>query len=301
MNETMLVVGASGRVGSAVLEAALARGAKVRALVRPGRPRPRGAEAAEGDLGDPVALRLAMEGVRGVFFITPHGPDEERHGLNVIAAAQASGVQRLVYSSAARFWSRWRPWDAVLAQLTCLLGPHYRAKVRVDAAVRRSGLDPVVLRPTNFFQNDELGLHRVLAGAFLQPFGQAHVNRVDVRDIAELAAKALWTQALPAGTYPVVGPRALTSAECVLAWNAAGVRVADAQLTPQQWAEAVRGEAPAEAIADFVKTFTLLRRFGYAPHARDLEATTRALGHPPRSYAQYCREAGRAAGSRRVA
>lgn len=104
------VVGATGQQGGAVARSLLDAGAKVRALVRdPGKPSAQalvsaGAELAIADLEDSRTLRTAFDGASRVFLMTTMGSDrgtagETADGIAVADAAQAAGVEHLVYSS----------------------------------------------------------------------------------------------------------------------------------------------------------------------------------------------------------
>lgn len=109
-SEVMLVFGATGRQGGAVLDALLRGGRSVRAFVRdPSAPGAvaldgAGAELVQGSLADPATIRGAMSGVHGVFSVLPSNlPEDEevRYGTDIAAAAAESGVAHLVYSSGA--------------------------------------------------------------------------------------------------------------------------------------------------------------------------------------------------------
>jgi uncharacterized protein YbjT (DUF2867 family) len=77
--KTVLVTGATGRLGPHVVGALLAKDVRVRALTRdPGRAAavlPRQADVVAGDLDDPQALRGALTGISDLVLLTPHGPD----------------------------------------------------------------------------------------------------------------------------------------------------------------------------------------------------------------------------------
>jgi len=106
---TILVTGATGAQGGATAHALLARGFKVRALVRqPDAPAARavresGAELVRGDMDDAASLTRAMQGVAGVFSVQvpdARGDDSERrHGFALVQAARAAGVEHFVHSS----------------------------------------------------------------------------------------------------------------------------------------------------------------------------------------------------------
>ncbi|MET0594449.1 MAG: NAD(P)H-binding protein, partial [Polyangiaceae bacterium] len=95
----VLVLGATGTVGSAVARATVLAGGDVRALVRSEASvakLPAGVTAMRGDLRDANALKSAMRGVQAVFYVSPHEPDEEALAASVIRACNDAKV-RLVF------------------------------------------------------------------------------------------------------------------------------------------------------------------------------------------------------------
>jgi dihydroflavonol-4-reductase len=113
-DDRVLVTGASGFVGSAVVAALLAQGSSVRALVRATSPLanlPRdGVEIVQGDLRDPAAMAAAMRDVRCLFHVAAdyrlwaRDPGEIMAAnvegtRNVMQAALQAGVARIVYTS----------------------------------------------------------------------------------------------------------------------------------------------------------------------------------------------------------
>jgi uncharacterized protein YbjT (DUF2867 family) len=292
-----LVVGAAGEVGAATTDALAARGERARVLVRASAPRHREVEIVEGDLSDRASLDRALVGVAGVSFVTPHHPDEERLGENLVAAATAAGVTRLVYSAAARPMSRIGVVDSLLVSVTGLLGPHYRAKLRVARRVRRSGLSPVVLLPSNFYQNDELGLDEILEGRYPHPLGGRPLNRVDVRDIGDAAARALLDPGVAAGAYPILGPENWTGASSAATWAEAlgrPITYAGDELDP--WRESMSARMPKAKADDFAKTYRLLQLMGYRPPRWAYARSESIVGHPARRYGDYVAERARDSG-----
>lgn len=77
----------------------------------------------------------------------------------------------------------------------------------------------MIFSPTNFHQNDELFMTDILAGRY--PLPMRRVNRVDVRDLAELCAQALLQPSYPAGEHTIAGPESLSGAECAHIWTEA--------------------------------------------------------------------------------
>jgi len=180
--ETVLVGGATGRQGSAVVDELLARGYRVRALTR--RPesrkadplRARGVEVVKGDYGDRESLDAAMRGVRKVFFYSGFSRDELREGLNVLAAAQAAGVAHLVYSS-----------GAAAEPGRGLPGP----KTDIELAIAASGIGYTVFRPVAFMENFRGQRERFIAEGITDsraPDRMLHF--IAVRDIGRFVGEA---------------------------------------------------------------------------------------------------------------
>ena len=141
----ILVTGAAGKTGQAVIRALVARGADVRALVhRPEQvPITAGLGAREtiaGDLRDRAALARAAQGARVIYHICPNvSPDEVTIGRAAIAAARAAGVQHFVYHS------------VLHPQVEAM--PHHWLKMRVEELLFQSGLAYTILQPAAYVQN----------------------------------------------------------------------------------------------------------------------------------------------------
>ena len=143
--ETILVGGATGRQGNAVVDELLARGYRVRGLTR--KPdgkkalalKSRGVEIVQGDYADMDSLRAAMDGIDRMFFYSGFSRNEVAEGQNVIAAAKAAGIQQLVYSS-----------GAAAAPENGLQGA---SKMQVEKTLVASGVPYTVIRPVAFLEN----------------------------------------------------------------------------------------------------------------------------------------------------
>lgn len=283
-NET-LVVGATGTVGGEVVRALLAAGAPVRALVRSAGRLPAGVREVRGDLRDDAAIARALGGVRSAFFVAPHEPDEEVLAERFAAACEASGT-RIVFVGVHLDGST-RFGRGLKRFFFGRMLPHYRPKFRLSERVRRAP-GTIVLMPTNFFQNDDLFREQILDGTFSQPFARA-VNRVDVRDIGDAAARALLEASLPGGAYPVVGPDSLDGVACAAAWSRAlGKPV---QFDGERFREVLDGKLAGKKRDDFLATYGLLHNIEIKTEAEDLARTTALLGRAPRSYADYVDDA----------
>jgi uncharacterized protein YbjT (DUF2867 family) len=139
--ETILVGGATGRQGAAVIDELLARGYKVRALTRKPEGKKalglqaKGVEVVQGDYADQVSLLAAMQGIERMFFYSGFSRNEVAEGNNVISSAREAGIRQLVYSS-----------GAAAAPENGIKGA---AKMQVELALVDSGVPYTVFRPVD--------------------------------------------------------------------------------------------------------------------------------------------------------
>jgi NADH dehydrogenase len=214
---TVLVTGGTGFVGPHVVHALRARGTPVRALVRNPARATRlaawGVELAAGDVTDPASLRPACEGVDAIVhlvaIIRGRPADFERvmaHGTrNVITAAQEAGARRFVLASALGLDARSK--DAV---------PYFAAKWEMERAVRESGLEHVIFRPSFVFGSDGGVLPTFVRLARFAPVtpiigpGTQQLQPIWVEDVAEYYALAVEERAAANRTFELGGPEAVT-------------------------------------------------------------------------------------------
>lgn len=134
---TVLITGGTGKLGSALRQALLQRGAAVRVLSRRERPPQESVETwATGDLRTGVGLTDALKAVTTVVHCATDGRTDVACTSRLVATAQAAGVQHLVYIS--------------IVGVDRHPLPYYRAKLRAEAVVESSGLPWTILRATQF-------------------------------------------------------------------------------------------------------------------------------------------------------
>ncbi len=214
---TVLVTGGTGFIGPHVVHALRARGIPVRALVRdPGRASRLGswgAELATGDVTDAASLKTACAGVDAVVHQVAiiKGSKQafetvmEQGTRNVVAAAQEAGVRRFILASALGLDERSK--DAV---------PYFAAKWQMEKAVRESGLEHVIFRPSFVFGSDGGVLPTFIRLARYAPVtpiigpGRQRLQPIWVEDLAEYYARALAEPAAANRTFDLGGPEAVS-------------------------------------------------------------------------------------------
>ena len=148
MNDQILVTGATGKQGNAVIRHLLKYGQKIKAMTRDpfkaDELEKLGVEAVIGDFLDRPSLDSAFKGIKRMFLVaTPYntGVDEEiAQGMAAVDAAKAAGVEYLVYSS--------------VGSANRQTGiPHFDSKWKIEEHIRELGIDYFILRPVFFMDN----------------------------------------------------------------------------------------------------------------------------------------------------
>ncbi|RKT87245.1 Uncharacterized conserved protein YbjT, contains NAD(P)-binding and DUF2867 domains [Saccharopolyspora antimicrobica] len=272
---TVLVTGATGTVGSALIPALRARGATVRAMIRDPEREIAGVENVVADLQDPASVTAALNGVDAAFLNSPSAPDAAALQIQFADLAREAGVHRLVLLSqyAARTDSpvRFLRWHA-----------------EVEAHVRELGLDHTVLRP-NLYLQALLGFAGTIAqGWFAAPIGDAAISAIDTRDIAESAAAVLTTAGHTGRTYTLTGPRAVTHAQIADALSTATGRTITFRDAPaDQFTAALTGILPPWQLDGLVEDYAHYAR----GEAADVNTSVADLtGHPARDITDFARD-----------
>jgi dihydroflavonol-4-reductase len=245
----ILVTGATGHIGNVLIRALLARGKKVRALVRPG-PLPvsltgLNVELVRGDVLERDSLRPAVHGIDLVYHLAARirllpGPDPETERVNLegtrnlLAVLPGSRVRRLIYASS--IYALRPPAGGGPLDESCPFDPGQargvydrskaQASLEVQAAVDR-GLEAVLVCPTAVigpydFQGSDAGrgiryhlrpgLNFYVAGAY---------DFVDVRDVADGFIRAA-EKGRPGAVYILGGERLSVRQVAQIVWEASG-------------------------------------------------------------------------------
>lgn len=280
----VLVLGGTGTVGSQVVRELLKRGADVSVLTRDVKKAlAAGVKPVAGDLLDPSTIRSAFAGYDAVFLLNAVSATECHEGLMAVNGCRLGGVKKVVYLSVQ---------DADKAPHL----PHFGAKLPIETAIRSSGIPFTILRPNNFYQNDAWYKDAMLGfDVYPQPFGDAGLSRVDVRDIAEAAAVALTTDAAKNETVNLAGPDVLTATGTAATWGGVlGRKIAYGGNDLDAWEKQSLAYMPAFMVFDFRLMYAFFQEKGLKATPADVARLTALLGHAPRRFDEFAAETARA-------
>jgi uncharacterized protein YbjT (DUF2867 family) len=282
----ILITGAAGKTGQAVIRALAAKQQAVRALVHRSEQvqmvKDLGArEALVGDMRQRATLDQALLGVRAVYHICPNvSSDEVTIGQIAITAAQTAGVEHFVYHS-------------VLHPQTEAM-PHHWLKLRVEEQLFESGLAYTILQPAAYMQNVLAHWDQIIEqGTYPVPYAaETRLGMVDLLDVAAAAATVLTGPGHQGATYELAGPDVLTQNETAailseqLGWP---VRVQVVFL--DAWERVARASGLGDyQVETLVAMFRYYEHYGFWGNAQVLGWL---LGRPPASFADFVQRAAR--------
>ncbi|MEL6187948.1 MAG: SDR family oxidoreductase [Myxococcota bacterium] len=276
----ILVTGATGTIGSQIVEPLIQAEATVRAAVR-SRSRAsaleaQGAEIVEYDIEQGQGVEEAFAGVDRAFLLTPFVPDFSALTIRALEAARKAGVSHVVKLSAA---------GADPASPSWLPRNHGLG----DVAVAESGLSYTILRPTFFqdniitFSADSLRSEGVFYGASA---GQS-VAYVSSRDVGAVAAQALLHPHKHAEkTYDLTGGEGVTGlALAALLTETLGRPVSFRDISSDEYGASLRAAGTPEPFVEALLGLEYVKAQGWAaavsPHVSE------ALGRAPETYAAF--------------
>ena len=197
----ILVTGATGNIGSALLRELQACGAgPIRGLTRDAARAgfPDGVEAAEGDFAEAASLEPALEGVRALFLVSRLGPDAD-----ILDAARRAGVEHVVLVS------------SITVQTHPHLGPAAE-NLAVERLLQDSGMAWTILRPTQFASNALMWAASIRERDTVRmPFADTGLPTIHPADIAAVARVALTEPGHRGRTYALTGPERVTARQQV--------------------------------------------------------------------------------------
>lgn len=270
----ILVTGATGNVGSEIARQLIANAIPFRIYVRDADKAAsmigaEGYETALGDFSDEAAFADALKDISAVYMVTNQSEAFKTDLQRMAGQIKQAGIDRFVMLSA-----EGDPDSEIF---------FVRRTGELEAIVRAADLNWTFLRPDWFMQNFA---GYVAMGMVAFPDGPGKTSFVDVRDVAEIAIKALTESGHTHRTYRLTGPDAMT-------FSGAAARISDVLgrdipfvgITPDQMRDALiaQGAEPWYAEMNAEMTFAVRMGMNFSP-ANDFEFLT---GRKPRSIETY--------------
>ena len=204
MTNKILVTGATGTVGTEVLNELLISGANIRAAVHSNsnieRIKSQGIETITMDYQNAETVYEGLSGVDKLFLVMPFQPNMVDLSANLVKQSRKRGISHIVKLSAI----------GAEAEDGITVGRMHRQEEKL---IEESGIAYTFLRANAFMQNfiNFYGNTIRNQSSFCVPAGEGKVSFVDVRDVAAVAAKALTESERHAGkAYDISGAEALS-------------------------------------------------------------------------------------------
>lgn len=277
----ILITGAAGKTGRALIKTLLPFGEPLRALVRSD------AQAEElhalgvrqslvGDLRNPDDMLRAFTGARAVYHICSNmNPDEIQIGKNAIEAARKTGLKHFVYHSVLH------PQVQVM--------PHHWNKLQVEAVLFESGLPFTILQPAAYMQNVLGYWSKMLAeGVYAVPYSSSALfTMVDLEDMAQAAATILHESGKhDFAIYELSGSQRLSNSEIArLVGEATGREIHAVELDRVEWERKARSDGMSDfAVKTLQNMFEYYDQFGFIGNGNVLSWL---LGRSPTRFEEF--------------
>jgi len=264
----ILVTGATGNVGSELVRALSARGARGQALVRRDVPLPDGFQALRGDLNDSSSFIPVLDDVEAAFLLSGY-----RDMAKTVDGLKSAGARRIVLLSSSAAPSGDRS-NAVAAY-----------HIESEDIVRSSGIPFTFLQPNSFMSNTLQWASDVRAGTTVRaPFAEVGIATIDPFDIAAVAAEALTSSDHEGRSYRLSGPEVLRPADRMAILNEVLGTAVELVAQSDEEAEAeMRASMPGPYVDAFLDFFVA----GTLDESHVLPTVQDVLGRAPRSFAQW--------------
>ena len=271
---TILITGATGHLGTLVIDSLLAKGVPAD-QIRAGARSPEKITAVPAvhlDYTDTASIAAALEGVESVLLISGSevGQRFAQHSA-VIDAAKAAGVKHLVYTSA-----------PAARTSALILAPEHKA---TEEAIEASGIPATILRNGWYTENYLGTLAQAASGEFATSTGEGRVSSASRADYADAAAVVLTTPGHEGQVYELSGDTAWNFDEfAAVAAGIHGLPVAHRNVTPEEHAAILTAAGLDEGTVGFVVALDGNIRDGLLGHTPgDL---SRLIGRPTTSLAE---------------
>jgi len=271
----VLVTGATGRVGRAVIDLLVRADVPVRALTRGSEPAalPANVEVVTGDLTVPDSLDVALQGAGTVFLVWTAPPATAPAVIERLAAY----ARRVVFLSSPHqtphpFFQQPNPMAVLHAD--------------IERLIAAAGLKSTIIRPGMFASNTVFWWAPAIrtGDAVRWPYGAAQTAPVDDRDVAAVVARTLYQDGHAGGDYVLTGPESLSQAEQVrIIGEVVGHQITFQELSPEEFRTETEGSWPRPVVDMLLAAWaaTMGRPAYITSTVSDI------LGSAPRSFRQW--------------
>jgi uncharacterized protein YbjT (DUF2867 family) len=284
--ESILVTGASGNIGSEVVKELLsdAPDVKIKAAIHSSQNVKKVKSDArvkviQIDYNELETVREALKGVDKLFLLTPDVPNAADFASNVVIEAKKAGIKQIVKQS------------VMGADLEADVGT-MRLHRQVEKIIEESGIPFTFLRPNEFMQNFVNFHSPSIKGnnAFYIPLEDAKVSLVDVRDIAAVAVKSLIDEDKHKNkTYLITGPEALSYHQVAeILSNATGKKISYVNISEDEAKAAMKEIGMSEWLINTVSELSDYFRKGKASEISP--AVEEVTGKKPISFSQFAKD-----------
>lgn len=279
----ILITGANGQTGRAIIRALSSKGEEIRAVVHRTQHiqelKLLGVkEVVAADMMDQEAMNEAFQGIRAAYHIcSAVNPDEVRIGqIAINAATRSARIEHFVYHSVLH---------SVLQDL-----PHHQKKLVVEEMVVNSGIPYTIMQPAILMQNI-LQVWKLLTeeGLFAQRFFKSNDTRVcmvDLEDLAEAASIIITKPGHTGATYEICGPENLSMADMLTAFKQSLGREVKFQTSPDDlWAAQMQKHGLGEYQINTL--LTMFHHYNEHGFAGNPNALTWLLGRRPNDFTSF--------------
>ncbi len=270
--DLVLVVGASGTVGSEIVRLLKGDGYRVRATTSQ---QPKTEEHVRVNLLTGEGIKAAFEGVDRAFFLSPPGYTDQYQLLSpLIQEAKRRGLKKVVLMTA-------------MGANAVDTSPFRRAEIELE----KSGLSFNIIRPNWFYQNFHTfwlqGIRE--QKKILLPAGQAKVGFIDARDISAVAAKLLTTDDNSNKAFDLTGPESVDHNEVAKALSKiTGKKIVYEEITPATLQKSLLSGGFPQDYVEFMLVILGFLREGYNAATNDNVKTL--LGRDPIGLQKYAND-----------
>jgi uncharacterized protein YbjT (DUF2867 family) len=290
---TILIVGATGLLGSDICKQLAAEGRAVRALVRPTSDPAKvdnlkalGVEIVHGDVRDRASMDEACKGVDAVISTVSAMPFSYQPGVNDIQTTDLDGVTNLIEATKENHVSHF-----IYTSFSKNIDqdfPLQNAKREVEKQLMESGLTYTILRPSYFMElwlGPAVGFDAANGKVVIYGTGKNPVGWIAIHDVAQFAVAALDHPEAKNAILELGGPESISALEAVGCFEQAKGRPIEMQFMPMEAIEAQQ----AAATDPMQKSFSGLMRAVAVGDPIDMSSTLQNFSIHPTSVEEYAR------------